>query len=131
MVFKEICQGTIISLNFFFLKRFLIISELQTEKMNEFTPSAVVAMKVLWEAREKVLLFLQTLNKYVPYCFDASCDQNNAGLAIVLSDQEGNDRSIRRGKSLYSKMGNAIGKRGRDLRNLWYRVTQQTSSSSL
>ena len=90
MVFKEICQGTIISLNFFFLKRFLIISELQTEKMNEFTPSAVVAMKVLWEAREKVLLFLQTLNKYVPYCFDASCDQNNVGSAVVLRDQDWN-----------------------------------------
>jgi hypothetical protein len=51
-------------------------------------------------------------DQWVKLNFDASCDQNNAGLAIVLSDQEGNGRSIRRGISLCSKMGNAIGKRG-------------------
>ena len=57
-------------------------------------------------------------DQWVKLNFDASCDQNNAGLAIVLSDQEGNGRSIKRGISLCSKMGNAISKRGRDLRNL-------------
>ena len=34
--------------------------------------------------------FLQTLNKYVSYCFDASCDQNNVGSAAVLRDQDWN-----------------------------------------
>ena len=42
--------------------------------------------------------------------FDASCDQNNVGLAMVFRNQEGNGRAIRRGISLCSKMGNAIGK---------------------
>ena len=45
--------------------------------------------------------------------FDASCDQNN------VRNQEGNGRAIRRGRSLYSKMGNAIGKMRRDLNKLW------------
>ena len=44
--------------------------------------------------------------------FDESCDQNNVGLAVVLKDQEGNGRAIRRGISLCSKKGNVIGKRG-------------------
>ena len=42
--------------------------------------------------------------------FDAYCDQNNVGLAVVVRNQEGNGRAIRRGISLCSKMGNAIGK---------------------
>lgn len=34
--------------------------------------------------------FLRTLNKYVSYCFDASCDQNNVRSAVVLRDQDWN-----------------------------------------
>ena len=48
----------------------------------------------------------------VKHNFDESCDRNNVGLAMVLKDQEGNGRVIRRGISLYSKMGNAIDRRG-------------------
>ncbi|KAL4637501.1 hypothetical protein ACB092_03G081500 [Castanea dentata] len=44
--------------------------------------------------------------------FDVSCDQKKVGLAVVLGDQEGNGRAIRRGIRLCGKMGNAIGKRG-------------------
>ena len=42
--------------------------------------------------------------------FDVSCDQNNVGLAVVFTNQEGNGRAIRHGISLSSKMGNSIGK---------------------
>jgi hypothetical protein len=49
-------------------------------------------------------------DQWIKLNFDASCDQNNVGLAMVLRDQEGNGRAIRRGISLCSKMGNNISK---------------------
>jgi hypothetical protein len=49
-------------------------------------------------------------DQWIKLNFDASCDQNNVGLAMVLRDQEGNGRVIRRGISLCSKMGNNISK---------------------
>ena len=51
-------------------------------------------------------------DQWVKLNFDASCDPNNVGLAVVVRDQEGNGMAIRRGISLCNKMGNAIGKRG-------------------
>ena len=51
-------------------------------------------------------------DQWVKLNFDASCDPNNVGLAMVVRDQEGNGMAIRRGISLCNKMGNAIGKRG-------------------
>ena len=49
-------------------------------------------------------------DQWIKLNFDVSCDQNNVGLAMVLRDQEGNGRVIRRGISLCSKMGNNISK---------------------
>ncbi|XP_075659709.1 TMV resistance protein N-like [Castanea sativa] len=51
-------------------------------------------------------------DQWVKLNFDASCDQKNVGLAVVLKDQEGNGRGIRRGININGKMGNAIGQTG-------------------
>ena len=42
--------------------------------------------------------------------FDASCDQNNVGLAVILKDQDGNGRAIRRGININSKKGMPLAK---------------------
>uniref|UniRef100_A0A7N2L9T0 TIR domain-containing protein n=1 Tax=Quercus lobata TaxID=97700 RepID=A0A7N2L9T0_QUELO len=61
-------------------------------------------------------------DQLVKHNFEASGDQNNVGLAVVVKNQEGNSRAIRRGISLYSKMGNVIRKMRRDLNKLCQRV---------
>ena len=78
---------------FFFLIYILITSELQTERVtkNEWVHTICSSgdESPLGGTRGSAA-FLQTLNKYVSYCFDASWDQNNVGLAAVLSDQDWN-----------------------------------------
>ncbi|KAL0005656.1 hypothetical protein SO802_013217 [Lithocarpus litseifolius] len=51
-------------------------------------------------------------DQWIKVNFVASCDQENVGLAVVLKDQEGNGRAIRRGININGKVGNAIGQTG-------------------
>ena len=70
-------------------------------------------MKLNFDAscdQNNVGLAVVVRNQLVKLKFDVSCDQNNVGLAMVFKNQEGNGRAIRRGISFYNKMGNAIGK---------------------
>jgi len=76
-----------------FLKRFLITSELQTERVTKdewvHTICSSGDESPLGGTRGSAA-FLQTQNKYVSYCFHASCDQNNVGPAAVLRVQDWN-----------------------------------------
>ena len=66
---------------------------------------------ITWATEEKNRgsAWTKPLDQWVKLNFDASCDQNNVGLAVVLKDQDGKGRAIRRGININ---GNAIGQRG-------------------
>ncbi|KAL4634369.1 hypothetical protein ACB092_04G194600 [Castanea dentata] len=55
------------------------------------------------------------LDRLVKLNFNASCDQNNVGLAVVLKDQDGNGKAIGRGININSKMGMPLAKEERKL----------------
>ena len=62
-------------------------------------------LRPLTKEQNRGSAWTKPLDQLVKLNFDASCDQNNVGLAVVLKDQDGNGRAIRRGININSQMG--------------------------
>ena len=55
------------------------------------------------------------LDQLVKLNFNASCDENNVGLAVVLKDQDGNGRALGRGININNKKRMPLAKEERKL----------------
>ena len=67
-------------------------------------------LRSLTKEQNRGIAWTKPLDQLVKLNFDASCDQNNVGLAVVLKDQDGNGRVIRRGININSKIGMPLAK---------------------
>ncbi|XP_075663445.1 disease resistance protein RML1A-like [Castanea sativa] len=67
------------------------------------------------KVQNKGSAWTKPLDQLVKLNFDASCDQNNVGLAVLLKDQDGNGRAIGRGININSKMRMPLAKEERKL----------------
>ena len=67
-------------------------------------------LRPLTKEQNRGSAWTKPLDRLVKLNFDASCDQNNVGLAVVLKDQEGNGRAIGRGININSKIGMPLAK---------------------
>ena len=69
-----------------------------------------IYLRSLTKEQNRGSAWTKPLDQLVKLNFDASCDQNNVGLAVVLKDQDGNGRAIGRGININSKMGMPLAK---------------------
>ena len=72
-------------------------------------------LRPLTKGQNKGSAWTKPLDQLVKLNFDASCDQNNIGLVVVLKDQDGNGRAIGRGININSQMGMPLAKEERKL----------------
>ena len=72
-------------------------------------------LRSLTKEQNRGSAWTKPLDQLVKLNFDASCDQNNVGLAVVLKDHDGNGRAIRRGININGKMGTPMAKEDRKL----------------
>ena len=72
-------------------------------------------LRPLTKELNKGSAWTKPLDQLVKLNFDALCDQNNVGLALVLKDQDGNGRVIGCGIKINSKMGIPLAKKERKL----------------
>ena len=72
-------------------------------------------LRPLTKGQNRGSAWTKPLDQLVKLNFDASCDQNNVGLAVVLKDQDGNGRAIGRGIKINRKMGMPLVKEERKL----------------
>ncbi|KAL0005642.1 hypothetical protein SO802_013203 [Lithocarpus litseifolius] len=61
------------------------------------------------EEQNRESAWMKPPDQWVKLNFDGSYDQKNVGLAVILKDERGNGRAIKRGININGKMGNAIG----------------------
>ncbi|XP_075663510.1 disease resistance protein RML1A-like [Castanea sativa] len=76
-------------------------------------------LRPLTKEQNRGSAWTKPLDQSVKLNFNASCDQNNIDLVVVLKDQDRNGRAIRRGKNINSKMGMPLAK---EKRKFWSRV---------
>ena len=72
-------------------------------------------LRPLTKEQNRGSAWTKPLDQLVKLNFDASCVQNNVGLAVVLKDHGGNGRAIRRGININGKMGMPMAKEDRKL----------------
>ena len=67
-------------------------------------------LRPLTKEQNRGSVWTKPLDQLVKLNFDASCDQNNVDLAVVLKDQDGNGRAIGRGININKKKGMPLAK---------------------